>query len=218
LHHFYNISQTEQLDGIDFDHEGLKSQEDWNAYQQFIVFAAMQMKRNNLLLSVAVHPGQYLQPHICQMVDRVHVMAYDMISSRKKLGHHADLSSVKNTIQAFMDKGCPSNKLVLGIPCYGRHGENPGLVKTYSEIMDDYFADQQTNTVNNFQSMNSVKGYYFDSPNDVRSSKVKYAKEVGLGGVFYWEVGQDKHHPEYEGGILLQAAATFSIDSVKEEL
>lgn len=181
------------------------------------MYAAMQIKRNNLLFSVALHPGQYLQPQICQMLDRVHVMAYDMVGGRKKLGHHAELSSVKDTIQAFMDKGCPSNKLVLGIPCYGRHGENPGLVKTYSEIMDEYFADEQTSTNHNFQSMNTMNGYYFDSPNDVRS-KVKYAKEVGLGGIFYWELGQDKQNPEYKGGILLQSAATFSIDSVKEEL
>ena len=63
------------------------------------------------------------------------------------------------------------------------------------------------------QSLNAWKGYRFDSPDDVRA-KVRYVKELVLGGVFLWELGQDKQE-EGAGGMLLEAAATYarSIDA-----
>lgn len=190
--------------------------EEWKAYLQFIANTANQLHNNNLILTVAVHPGQYLPPDVCQKVDRVNVMTYDMIGSRNgKPKHHAELTPVQGAIQAFIDRGCPPAKLVLGIPAYARHEENPGLVKTYSEIMDEYFAKDSAN--NKYQSMSSMNGYHFDSPDNVRS-KVRYAKKVGLGGVFYWELGQDKQYSGHDGGILLQAAAFASTDSADDEL
>ena len=50
------------------------------------------------------------------------------------------------------------------------------------------------------------KGYLFDSPGRVKR-KVKFAKEQGLGGVFLWELGQDKQVRGAPGGMLLEAIA-----------
>ena len=210
------LSENEQLDGIDFDHEGIQSLDEWKAYQLFLVFAAIQFNKHKLILSVAVHPGQFLSPQVCQAVDRVHVMAYDMIGQDQKPGHHAEITTVKSTMQSFIDKGCQPSKLMLGIPAYARHGQNPGLVKTYSEIMDTYLLKAPKHTSNReVYSMSTMDGYYFDSPDIVRS-KVIYAKEVGLAGIFYWELGQDKHSG-HDGGILLQAASSASTSSTKKD-
>jgi len=72
------------------------------------------------------------------------------------------------------------------------------------------------------QSMQTWEGYQFDSPDDVRA-KVEYAMQNGLGGVFFWELGQDKQLlGVVEGGILLDAAASYAADlgigGTKEEL
>jgi GH18 family chitinase len=140
-------------------------------------------------------------------------MTYDMIdASNGRQDHHAGLTAVQDALKSFVDRGCPSSKLILGIPAYARNGQNPGLVKTYSEIIDDYFTDEQS-MMNNFQRKGMVNGYYFDSPALV-AKKVKYAKSIGLGGVFVWEIGQDKQVLDYPGGILLQSAASSHVTSV----
>lgn len=214
-----NLSEKEHLNGIDFDHEAIQSLDEWKAYQLFLISAAAQFNKHKLILSIAVHPGQFLSPQVCQVVDRVHVMSYDMIRQNQKPGHHAELTDVKSTIQSFIDKGCQPSKLLLGIPAYARHGQNPGVVKTYSEIMDSYYDLEESNHNSNKEVyfMNTMDGYFFDSPDIVRS-KVIYAKEAGLAGVFYWELGQDKHSGN-DGGILLQAgSSSASANSAKDEL
>ncbi|KAL3805782.1 hypothetical protein HJC23_007743 [Cyclotella cryptica] len=213
------ISEHERLDGIDLDFEGIQSIDEWKTYLELIIFVASRLNRHGLMVTVALHPGQFLPPKVCDVVDRVHVMTYDMIDGSKgRQGHHAELPAVQGALKSFIDRGCPSSKLVLGIPAYARNGQNPGLVKTYSEIIDDYFKDGHTMT-NEFRKIGFVNGYYFDSPAMV-ASKVKYAKSIGLGGVFMWEVGQDKSSPDYSGGILLQAAANsiLNTDSISGEL
>ena len=207
------FSEKERLDGIDLDYEGIQSIDEWKAYLELIIFVAFRLHRHDLMVTVALHPGQFLPPKVCEVVDRVHVMTYDMIDgSNRRQGHHAELTAVQGALKSFIDRGCPSSKLILGIPAYARNGQNPGLVKTYSEIIDDYFTDEQ-NMMNNFRQKGMVDGYYFDSPALV-AKKVKYSKSIGLGGVFLWEIGQDKQVLDYPGGILLQSAASSHVTSV----
>ena len=182
------------------------------------------MKNHGLLLTVALHPGQLLPAKICESVDRVHVMTYDMMNpsinndaNHRRKKHHASMHSVQEAITSFIQNGCPPSKLVMGIPAYGRHGQRMGSVKTYSEIIDGIISDEKEHNNNTkhdilktVQSTSSWKGYQFDSPNDVRD-KVKYAVQTGLGGVFIWELGQDKQIIKgAEGGMLLEAAASLS--------
>jgi GH18 family chitinase len=72
----------------------------------------------------------------------------------------------------------------------------------------------KTTTAVVLRSINSRSGYRFDSPDDVRA-KVEYALRSGLGGVFIWELGQDKRMPgQAEGGVLLEAAAAAAASAV----
>ena len=209
------------MDGIDLDFEGIQSHEQWKSYLKFILTASTTMKQHGLLLTVALHPGQLLPAKVCESVDRVHVMTYDMMNpsinnnaNHRRKKHHASMHSVQEAITSFIQNGCPPSKLVMGIPAYGRHGQNMGSVKTYSEIIDGIISEEGSNNNNHeilktIQSTSSWKGYQFDSPNDIRE-KVKYAIQTGLGGVFIWELGQDKQIEGAEGGMLLEAAASSS--------
>ena len=181
------------------------------------------MKQNDLLLTVALHPGQLLPAKVCESVDRVHVMTYDMMNpninsdaNHRRKKHHASMHSVQEAITSFIQNGCAASKLVMGIPAYGRHGQNMGSVKTYSEIIDGIISEEEEHSnrekheiVKSIQSTSSWKGYQFDSPNDIRD-KVNYAIQTGLGGVFIWELGQDKQNEGAESGVLLEAAASLS--------
>ena len=182
------------------------------------------MKQNDLLLTVALHPGQLLPAKVCESVDRVHVMTYDMMNpsmnsdaNHRRKKHHASMHSVQEAITSFIQNGCAPSKLVVGIPAYGRHGQNMGSVKTYSEIIDGIISEEEEHInekkheiLKSIQSKSSWKGYQFDSPIDIRD-KVNYAIQTGLGGVFIWELGQDKQIIEgADGGVLLEAAASLS--------
>jgi hypothetical protein len=214
-------SRDEVLDGIDFDYEGIQSLDEWNAYLTFLSMASTYLHRKNLIATVALHPEQLLPMEVCQSLDRVHVMTYDMMPTHQPSNadsipnnHHASLHSTKEAIEKFINYGCHPSKLIIGIPAYGRHEQNMGLVRTYSEVMDDVLKEYNNNdedAMNTIQSIQSWGGYRFDSPENVRE-KVNYAIQLGLGGIFLWELGQDKQLAGIaEGGILLEEAVAAVI-------
>lgn len=132
-------------------------------------------------------------------------MTYDMVTGEG--GHHATMEKMVAAIQPLVQAGCPDSKIVIGIPAYGRHGKKPSQVQTYSEIVDAITSTSLDITLKAVVEQQSWKGILFDSPNKVRE-KVRYALKRKMGGVFFWEIGQDKQHEDWApGGILLEHAA-----------
>jgi len=179
----------------------------------------------NLLVTVAVHTHQILPEQIYPALDRVHIMTYDIPIPRgqTKFTHHAEYKQVVHAIESFVIQGAPPKKLVLGIPCYARHYENPGDVKTFSEIVDEIKLDSSMDSItksnlNDITTITNKKdwkkrykynGYVYDSPSRVMK-KVQYVKEQGIGGIFFWEIGQDYQGEDLSsngGGVLMETAA-----------
>lgn len=180
-------STREDLNGVDFDWEQPQDKKQIMGYMTLIVetWSAFQNSPSNLLVTVALHPNQFLPRAIFQYIDRVHLMTYDMImpSSKGDYLHHADFNNAKQAVGAFVERGCPRSKLALGIPAYGRHLADPNQVITFSDAVN-------TNGVDGLDSREESNGYLFDSPINVRA-KVQWAAENLLAGVFFWEAGQD---------------------------
>jgi len=187
------FARRHRLTGIDFDCELPFSQQEYYQYMSFLQFACIELHKAGLLVSVALHPKQTITKTLAVLLDRVHLMAYDFPG----LPYHSDLPRVKQAVQFLLKSGLSANKIVLGIPAYGRHPTNPNLVKTYAELVDELDSKITENT-------NSIHGIKFDSPRVIHQ-KVEYAIEQGLAGVFVWELGQDKVVPLAPRGIVLES-------------
>lgn len=93
----------------------------------------------------------------------------------------------------------------------------PGMVKTFSEIVDsvaDHLGDNGSLVEEMAKIGGQYQGYTFDSTVDVQK-KVRYAKEANLKGIFFWEMGQDSFRKDYVmSGALLSAAHKEAADSI----
>jgi chitinase len=146
-------------------------------------------------------------------------MAYDYSGSWDSTsGHNANLFPYKssaspfntdNTIRDYIEAGVLPEKVVVGMPVYGRSFEgNLGIGKSFSDVGQgswergvwDYKAlpkpgaeikyDQDAQAYYSYDaSMRELISY--DTPDCVRR-KVEYILKHGLGGSMFWEASGDK--------------------------
>ncbi|CAG9861937.1 unnamed protein product [Phyllotreta striolata] len=232
------------LDGLDFDWE-YPTKRDGSSpadYQNFITLLKEfkeEFEKRGLLLTIAVSASpssvnsSYDVPKVSKYVDLINVMAYDLNGAWNKVtGHNAPLyASSKETgaqrelnvdaaISNWLAQGAAPEKLVLGIPTYGRAfrlastsdvslgapasgpgdqgkytGESGFL--GYNEIVElrqeggwTYVWDDEQKVPHMYKGLQWVG---FDDVEAV-TTKVKYAQEKNLGGVMVWALETDDHH------------------------
>lgn len=194
------------LDGIDIDWEyptsdvaGISSSPDDRKNFNLLMRDLRAVLGEDRLLTLASSAyAEYIDFWACEKyLDFVNIMTYDMANAPY---HHAALYASDNTegccdgaVKAHVEAGVPIEKLVLGVPFYGRGGTSmPRFVdyrhieagEEYVERWDDvakapYLADKDGNL---------VLGY--DIPESL-TLKCDYIKEKGLLGVMYWEYAGD---------------------------
>lgn len=191
------------MDGIDLDLYAPRSQQEHDNYIVFLKEASKAWREAGFLVSIAMRPNHRFPESVFLLVDRVNLMTYDMIETGKS---HASFNNVQASIQNMLHLGCPANKLHVGIPAYARHETSPGRVKTFAELFDD-----ETEVERLLSSGSTADGFLFDAPPDIRK-KVKLCHNLELGGIFFWELGQDKQDDALgQGGILLEAASKYNL-------
>lgn len=141
---------------------------------------------------------------VAPYVDFVNVMTYDISVPPR---HHSPLnhsnltgkSCVKDVIAEHFIKGVPADKIVLGIPFYGRGNE-----KKYAKFQDYRYIRPKDGTELRFDSV-AMAPYIadketgellisFDDTTSVKA-KCKFVKETGIRGVMIWHYcGDTKKH------------------------
>jgi chitinase len=158
---------------------------------------------------------------IQQYVDYIQLMTYDIHGSWEPLtGLNAPLYrdpdsgfnfewSVQDAVQTYINNGVPANKIVMGVPFYGRvynqvNNMNSGLyqsftgggsAKSYAELEANYI--NKNGFIRYWEPDSKVpwlfNGSQFISYDDVESMgyKTSFIKLMGLGGAMMWELSQD---------------------------
>ncbi|CAL4121792.1 unnamed protein product, partial [Meganyctiphanes norvegica] len=229
------------FDGLDMDWEFPAGEADKANFVMLLSELATVLHGEGLLLTAAVPVGistinsGYDVPAMSEHVDLIHVMAYDFHGTWSPLTHHnaplyksdIDLDATLTTdyaIHYWLNEGAPADKLVLGLPMYGRcwrlddpskHGVGaPGTVGpngAYSREPGQLFyseiCKQQKNnkwTIVNDEYMQVPYAYCltwnntwcgYDHEESI-ANKAEYAHNLGLRGVMAWAVDQDDVHKE----------------------
>lgn len=223
------------FDGIDIDWEYPQNEDEANNFVLLLnetksslanYSSTLKKETPPFLLSAAVPagPDNYSKLKISEMnqhLDFWNLMAYDYAGSWDvDSGHQANLyasttnanSTPFNThdaVQYYLKNGVESNKLILGMPLYGRAFTNtsgPGEKFTgvgpgsWQDGVWDYKALPRANSVVHYDSQAVASWSYdestqtmisYDTP-EVTGEKLKYIDKLGLGGAMWWEASGDK--------------------------
>jgi chitinase len=170
-------------------------------------------------------------------LDWINLMTYDFHNSlTSTTGHHSALTrsstslpderSVEGAVAQFRAAGVPANKLVVGVPFYGRafaevSPNNNGLDRSYEKYAGDY---SWSKLVAEFIGKNgyvrcwddlahepylwNAQTRTFISYDDPKSLALKaaFVKSQHLGGMMYWEQSQDDPDGELFGTLVKSLA------------
>ncbi|KYN43441.1 putative chitinase 2 [Trachymyrmex septentrionalis] len=225
------------FDGFDIDWEypnqrGGKEADKKN-FVEMLKAVKTELKKKGKILSIAVGAAESLATlsydpisQIAANVDFINLMTYDLHGTWDGVtGHHAGLYSptsgdklnVHAAVLYWLKKGCPPEKLILGVPFYGRAftlsnsnnngigapSSGPSLSGPYTQE-GGYLGYNEICTKlkeggwtvihgNKEKSPYAYKGNQWVGYEDEQSIKVKadYVKEKGLGGLMTWSIDTD---------------------------
>jgi hypothetical protein len=178
------FASQNSLDGIDLDWEFPEGADQISGYVALITG----LQARGLLVSVTLYPAADLDPAPYTVADRVQVMSYDRDT------RHATFEQAVADMEFFASGGIPKEKLVLGLPFYGRLMESPYTSYSYAEIVAAYQPPPE---------LDEAGGIYFNGPSTTQK-KACHARQSGYAGVMLWELGQDST----DTTSLLQAVYT----------
>ncbi|HEY8402126.1 MAG TPA: glycosyl hydrolase family 18 protein, partial [Cytophagaceae bacterium] len=200
-----NFANSEGLDGIDIDWEFPRTNPEKEAHRLLLQELRQRINSSsnpNLKLGIAVggetlggaNHLQYINPQSFSYVDDIHLMAYDFPAGNPNYdpNHHSSYNDALNCINGYINAGAPAEKLVLGVPFYGRSADRNSTA--------DY---NQINTGGgNATAYNSdvYNGWYYNGKATLEA-KVDLIQSKGGQGIMIWDLGQDRGYngdPGYE--------------------
>lgn len=170
----------QRFSGIDLDWEHPKDANEQLAYAELLKTVHTTFANHGLTLSITMAAWQELPAEAFQHVDWIQIMAYDHD------GKHSTFDNAIADVAKVIKAGAPINKIVLGLPFYGRSLTHHDQAKSFAEIVAKQLVQPD---------VDEVDGFYFNGPSTIRR-KAEYAITNGMAGVMVWEIGQDATGPK----------------------
>lgn len=181
-----------------------------------------------------------IQPQaVAEIVDHIFLMAYDIHGPWDRYADfNAPLytpsekspqyrNSVADSVQAYLDAEVPAEKLVLGMPLYGYlyqgvNGRNNGLFSTYASaksvsyniLAGKYLSDSSYRQLWHQEAQVPYlygNGIFLSYENQQSmAAKGALAQELGLKGIGFWELSQDRNASLVESACAALTGWPFS--------
>ncbi|MPM78653.1 Chitinase A1 [bioreactor metagenome] len=133
---------------------------------------------------------------VASYVDFVNIMTYDLDAAphhQSALYDPSAASDCTRAVQAYLNAGMPANKLVLGIPFYGRHSWTEAI--NYKKILE---LDPRSYKIDNWDNAASApyvtyNGVYYCGYDNEKSIGVKgdWVLGKGMKGLMFWDYDGD---------------------------
>lgn len=203
-----NIMLEYNLDGVDLDWEfptteaggHTASPNDKENYVLFVKELRKILGKDKWITIYSNNTGNWIDfPHMVPYLSYVNVSGYNL---DKAPFHQSNLYpsnkcgewSVSKVIERHQNRGVPKNKILLGIPFYGR-GMNP--FPSYIECKDFHKYNQgciykwdEDACAPYYENNNGELVLGFDDENSIKI-KCDFIKDIDLPGVFYWNYDSD---------------------------
>ncbi len=172
------------LDGIDLDIELGSASDIWSNYAAWCVSLRELCDERDYLMTTAT--AQWVAVRVSSetfaLFDFLNVMAYDNEGDKNS---HSSFAFAETCLKFFhVERGIPKDKLVLGVPFYGRGYHADGSLDWNSYVS---FSELVTTDPANY-SADVYNGIAYNGSETMRQ-KCELAK--GYGGIMIWEVTQD---------------------------
>ncbi len=204
------------LDGIDIDWEYptsslakiSSSPDDTKNFTLLMKDIRDAIGKNKLLTLASVADAKYIDfREIDPFIDFVNIMSYDMSSAPL---HHSPLfrSAIAGRITsdeaviAHLNAGVPKNKLVMGMPFYGRGSKKVSNFMDYNKIVVLEGYEKRWDDTAKAPYLVDSEGVFvcgYDNPQSL-AIKCRYILDIGILGGMYWDYAGDN-----EAGDLRKA-------------
>ena len=176
--------ESYDFDGIDLDIELSSRNEIWNYYGDWCTELRTLCDERDMKMSTATAQwvAEKVSPETFALFDFVNVMAYD---NDEDVHSHASYEYSEECLDYFSErKKIPREKLVLGVPFYGRGYTADGELDWNSYMS---FADIVSKG-DEYYTADSYNGIAYNGA-DTIAKKAELAN--GYGGIMMWELTQD---------------------------
>ncbi len=174
--------QSKNYDGVELDFEWVYGS-GWNTYALLSkeIRAALPPEKS---FNVSCHNVSYSYPKA--EMDKVTAFTFQQYGPQS---NHSSFNHFKQMCKAFVDYGFPKEKIMTSYATTTAKGSNGSPIMG---IKDGFVPDDTYELTDADIEYHEVNGesFAFNGPKQVYN-RAKYTRENNLGGIFYWDMGND---------------------------